>query len=51
MNCLDSVKCQKSRKWDISEIYGKFNERRQKPNSVIFFILEQKSLVGYGFVF
>ena len=51
MNGLDSVKCQKSRRGDISGIYGKFNEIRQKLNSVIFFILEQKSAVGSGFVF
>ena len=50
MNGLDSAKCQKSRRGDISGIYGKFNEIRQKPNSVIF-ILEQKSAVGSGFVF
>ena len=38
MNGLDSAKCQKSTKGDISGINGKFNEIRQKPNSVIFFI-------------
>ena len=38
MNGRDCAKCQKSTKWDISGINGKFNEIRQKPNSVIFFI-------------
>ena len=51
MNDLDSAKCQKSKRVDINGIYRKFNEIRQKPNSVIFFILEQKSAVGSGFVF
>ena len=45
MNGLDSAKCQKSRRGDINGIYGKFNEIRQKPNSVIF---SKEAKIGSG---
>ena len=39
MDGLDSVKCQKSRRWDINGIFEMLMIIRQKMNSVIFFIL------------
>ena len=46
MDGLDSAKCQKSRRWDISGIFEMLMIIRRKMNNVIFFILSTKWTVA-----
>ena len=50
MDCLDSAKCQKSRRWDISGIFEMLMIIRRKMNNVHLLHLSTKRTLAGGLV-